>query len=340
MIEQVDVAVVGATGLVGQAVLKLLEERQFPLGELYLLASDASAGETYTVADKRYTVQPLPDFDFSRVLIAFFCVPEEVSGEYAMQAAAAGAIVIDSSAQHRNAADIPLVIPEINPDAVEAYTAYNIISCPASSTVQMLLALNPIHQAVGIERVNAVTFQAVSGKGRAGIEELSSQAIALFNLKPIESKHFSRQIAFNLIPQIGEFGDDGYTREELQLQQETQKILQDADILIDATAVQAPVFYGHSQALTIETKGKMTIDKVRERLIKAEGVTVMDVPATGGYPTATSEAAHENAVFVGRIRSCRGPEPGLHLWVVADNVLRGAAQNSVGIAEILVKGYL
>jgi len=335
-----DVAVVGATGAVGEAMLEILAERDFPVGRLYPLASSRSAGKKVRFRGEELTVGDLAEFDFSKVQIGLFSAGASVSKEYAPKAAAAGCVVIDNTSQFRYEDDIPLVVPEVNPEKVADYRNRGIIANPNCSTIQMVVALKPIHDAVGIERINVATYQAVSGTGKEAIEELAQQTALLLNGKPIETRVYPKQIAFNALPHIDVFLDNGYTKEEMKMVWETRKILGDDTIQVNPTCVRIAVFYGHSEAVHVETREKITAEQARALLEKAPGVSVLDERAPGGYPTAVTEAAHHDAVFVGRIREDISHPRGLDLWIVADNVRKGAALNSVQIAEILVKDYL
>ena len=335
-----DVAVVGATGAVGETMLKVLEERNFPVGNLYLLASSRSAGKKVEFKGEWYEVLDLDTFDFSKAQIGLFSPGASVSAIYAPKAAAAGCVVIDNTSQFRYDEDIPLVVPEVNPDAIAGYKNRGIIANPNCSTIQMLVALKPIYDAVGIRRINVATYQAVSGTGKEAIEELAKQTVNIMNLKPIECEVYPKQIAFNCIPQIDVFMENGYTKEEMKMVWETQKILGNKDIKVNPTAVRVPVFYGHSEAVHIETDTKITAQRARELLEATEGVVVIDEHQNGGYPTAVSDAADTNPVYVGRIREDISTECGLNLWVVADNVRKGAATNAVQIAEVLISQYL
>jgi aspartate-semialdehyde dehydrogenase len=336
-----DVAVVGASGTVGSSMLGILEERDFPVGRVYALASERSTAKQAVFNDVALQVEDLAKFDFTKVRIALFSAGATVSAKYAPKAAAAGCVVIDNTSQFRYEPDIPLVVPEVNPQAVAQYKNRGIIANPNCSTIQMVVALKPIYDAVGIERINVVTYQSVSGAGTGAIEELASQTAQLLNGHPVDKgSTFAKQIAFNVLPQIDEFQDNGYTREEMKMLWETRKILADESIQVNATAVRVPVFYGHSEALHIETREKLTADQARKLLRQAPGVVVLDERRSGGYPTAVTEAAHKDAVFVGRIREDHSHPRGLDLWVVADNVRKGAALNSVQVAELLVKSYL
>ncbi len=335
-----DVAVVGATGAVGETIISILEERKFPVGTLYPLASARSAGSRVEFRGSYVKVQDLAQFDFSKVQIGLFSAGGDVSEIYAPKAAAAGCVVIDNTAHFRYEADIPLVIPEVNPHAIAQYPARNIIANPNCSTIQMLVALKPIYDAVGITRINVCTYQSVSGTGKEAIEELAGQSAALLNASPIEPKVYPKQIAFNVLPQIDVFLDNGYTKEEMKMVWETQKIFEDANIKVNPTAARVPVFYGHSEAVHIETRDKISAAQARALLQKAPGVVVLDELKPGGYPTAVTESAGTDAVYVGRIREDISHPRGLDLWIVSDNVRKGAALNSIQIAEILIKDYL
>jgi aspartate-semialdehyde dehydrogenase len=335
-----NVAVVGATGAVGEAMIEILEQRQFPVNRFYPLASSRSAGSTVSFRGKHHRVGVLEDFDFANAQIALFSAGASVSEQYAPRAGEAGCVVIDNSSQFRYDSDVPLVVPECNPAATEAYRQRNIIANPNCSTIQMVVALKPLQDAVGIERLNVCTYQAVSGTGREAMEELAAQTAALLNAKPIESKVYPRQIAFNVIPHCDVFLDNGYTKEEMKMVWETRKILEDDSILVNPTAVRVPVFYGHSEAVNVITREPLGAAEARELLRHAPGVEVMDDPENGAYPTAVTDSAGQDAVYVGRIRDDLSHERGLNLWIVSDNVRKGAALNSVQIAEILVKDYL
>lgn len=336
-----DVAVVGATGAVGGAMLEILAERNFPVDKLYALASERSAGKRVAFKDGELKVEDLADFDFSKVQIGLFSAGAKVSEQYAPKAAAAGCVVVDNTSRFRYEGDIPLVVTEVNPQALAQYTKRRIIANPNCSTIQMLVALKPIYDAVGIERINVATYQAVSGAGSSAIEELARQTALLLNGKPLETGgKFPKQMAFNVLPHIDEFQDNGYTREEMKMSWETRKILGDDQIKVNATCVRVPVFFGHSEAVHIETRDKITAREARALLQKAPGVVVLDQPKPGGYPTPVTEASGQDPVFVGRIREDISHPRGLDLWVVADNVRKGGALNSVQIAELLVKSYL
>jgi aspartate-semialdehyde dehydrogenase len=338
--EQFDVAVVGATGLVGQTMIEILEQREFPVGNLHALASERSVGKTVEFRGKHVKVQALESFDFAGVDIGLFSAGAGVSAEHAPRAGEAGCIVIDNTSCFRNEPDIPLIVPEVNPAAIAGYPPRNIIANPNCSTIQMVVALGPIYAAVGIERINVATYQAVSGAGRGLVEALAGQTAALLSGQPKDLDGDEKPIAFNAIPHIDEFQDNGYTREEMKMVWETRKIFDDDSILVNPTAVRIPVFFGHSEALHVETRDPLSAADARALLEAAPGVTVIDEQRPGGYPTAVTEGANRDAVFVGRIRQDISHDRGLNLWVVSDNVRKGAALNSVQIAEILVREYL
>lgn len=335
-----NVAVLGATGAVGETMLSILAERNFPVGEVYALASANSAGKRVSFGDTSLIVRDVAEFDFSQARIGLFSAGASVSAVYGPQAAAAGCVVVDNTSCFRYEDDIPLVVPEVNPAAIAQYKSRGIIANPNCSTIQMLVALKPIHDAAGIERINVCTYQAVSGTGKKAIEELAGQTAALLNGKPIRSQVYPRQIAFNVLPHINVFLENGYTREEMKMVWETRKIMGDDRIQVNPTAVRVPVFYGHSEAIHIETREKLTAGAARALLEQAPGVVVLDEREPGGYPTAVTEAAGRDPVYVGRIREDISHPRGLNLWVVADNIRKGAAFNSVQIAEILIQHYL
>ena len=331
-----DIAVVGATGLVGEALFEVLAEREFPVGEIYALASNRSLGRSVSFKSRRLPVLDLAGFDFSKTQLGLFSAGGEVSREFAPKAAAAGCIVIDNTSEFRYEDDVPLIVPEVNLHALDQYRNRGIIANPNCSTIQLVVALKPIYDAVGIERIQVATYQSVSGAGREAVEELAEQSTALLSGKgPVEPRVMPKQIAFNCLPQIDRFEENGYTREEMKIVWETRKILGDPAIRVNATAVRVPVFYGHSEVVSIETRSKLSAADARALLEKAPGVEVLDDRRPGGYPTAATEAANRDTVYVGRIREDLSSDRGLNLWVVADNVRKGAATNSVQIAEAL-----
>lgn len=335
-----NIAVVGATGVVGEALLDILHKRKFPAEHVHALASERSAGTQLEFGNGHITVENLAEFDFSDVAIALFSAGGSVSAEYAPKAAAAGCVVIDNTSHFRYDDDIPLVVPEVNPEAIADYKSRGIIANPNCSTIQMLVALKPLYDAVGIERINVCTYQAVSGAGRSAVEELVRQTSFLLNGRPLEIEGDAKQIAFNAVPHIDVFQDNRYTKEEMKMVWETRKILADDSILVNPTAVRIPVFFGHSEAVHIETRDKISAADATELLASAPGVQVLDGVEMGQYPTAVTESSGQDPVFVGRIREDISHDRGLNLWVVADNIRKGAALNSVQIAEILAKNYL
>ncbi|MCP5475897.1 MAG: aspartate-semialdehyde dehydrogenase [Rhodanobacteraceae bacterium] len=338
--ERFKIAVVGATGAVGTTMLEILAERDFPASEVVALASARSAGSRVKFGEQSLKVQDLDSYDFKDVAIALFSAGGSVSRVHAPRAVAAGAIVVDNTSEFRYDADIPLVVSEVNPHAIAGYRKRGIIANPNCSTMQMLVALAPLHRAAGIVRINVATYQSVSGAGQTGMEELGRQTASLLNFQAIEPKKFPVQIAFNLIPQIDVFTDNGYTKEEMKMVWETQKILEDPTIMVNPTAVRVPVFYGHSEAVHLETREKITVQRARELLEDAPGVVVVDEARAGGYPTPVTHAAGQDPVFVGRIREDISHPRGLNLWIVSDNIRKGAALNAVQIAELLVKSYM
>lgn len=338
MAQKFDVCVLGATGLVGKTIMEILEQRDFPVNKLYPLASARSAGEIIEFNGESIEVIDADTFDFSLAQIGFFSAGGATSAKYAPIAGDAGCIVIDNTSEFRYEDDIPLVVPEVNPGALAEYRNRNIIANPNCSTIQMMVALKPIHDAVGIERINVCTYQSVSGAGKEAMDELAKQCADLLSGKPIEPKNFSRQIAFNVIPQIDVFQDNGYTKEEMKMVWETKKILGDDTIRVNPTAVRVPVFFGHAEAIHLETRDQISAEEVKELLKQAEGVEVCEKDED--FPTQIGEASGVDATFVGRIREDISHPNGINLWVVADNVRKGAATNSVQIAEALIKDHL
>ncbi|NND37151.1 MAG: aspartate-semialdehyde dehydrogenase, partial [Gammaproteobacteria bacterium] len=318
----------------------VLAERNFPVNKLYALASERSVGKTVAYRNRELPVENLAEFDFSTVQIGLFSAGGSISAEYAPKAAAAGCVVVDNTSHFRRDEDIPLVVPEVNPEAIADYTNRGIIANPNCSTIQMVVALKPIYDAVGIERINVATYQAVSGAGKSAMEELVRQTTTLLNGRPLEIEGPAKQIAFNCIPHIDTFQDNRYTREEMKMVWETQKILGDEAILVNPTAVRIPVFYGHSEAVHIETREKISAEAVCDLMREAPGIELIDGVDFGEYPTAVTDASGTDPVFVGRVREDISHPRGIDLWVVSDNIRKGAALNSVQIAEILAKNYL
>jgi len=340
MSKKFNVAVVGATGAVGETMLSILQERHFPVENIVALASSRSAGSTIRFNGKTVVVEELEGFDFKGIDIGLFSPGASVSKIHAPRAAEAGCVVIDNTSEFRYDDDIPLVIPEVNPHAIADYKNRGIIANPNCSTIQMLVALKPIHDAATIKRINVCTYQAVSGTGKEAIEELAKQTAELLSGRTAVCEVYPKQIAFNALPHIDDFQDNGYTKEEMKMVWETRKIFEDDAIQVNPTAVRIPVFFGHSEAIHIETRKKLSAGQVKKILSNKPGIELMDEHKDGGYPTAVSEAAGNDQVFVGRIREDISHPRGINLWVVSDNVRKGAALNSIQIAEILVKDYL
>ncbi len=333
------IAVVGATGAVGHEMLQILAERAFPADEVVALASSASKGREVSFGENaQLKVQALDTFDFTGIDLALFSPGAAVSAKYAPKAAAAGAIVIDNTSQFRMEPDVPLIVPEVNPEAIAGYRARGIIANPNCSTIQMVLALKPLHDLAKIRRIVVATYQSVSGAGRGAMDELFNQTRAIFVNGPVEKEEFPKQIAFNVIPQIDVFLDNGDTKEEQKMAAETQKIL-DPAIQLTATCVRVPVFIGHAEAVNVAFEKPITVDAARAAMKAFPGVGVVDYRTEEGYVTP-QECAGEDRVFVSRVRADSTVEHGLNLWVVADNLRKGAALNAVQIAETLVREHL
>ena len=337
MIKEVDIAIIGATTQVAETLLEVLEERKFPVAQIHLLDSESSSGARLEFDGYALKIGDIKSFDFSRVQIAFFVSTEAISKEYVEKAVSQGCMVIDRTPAFRNDKDVPLVIPEVNEDALENIHKRKIVSSPSCNSIQMLLALKPIHDAVGVKRINVSTYQSVSGSGKSAAEELASQTAALLNFRDVKCKTYPKQIAFNVLPQVGELLDNGYTDEEMKLVHETQKILNDDSIMVNATAVRVPVFIGHAASIHIETKEKISATKVNELLANADGIEVLSEKE---WPTPVTDAAGKDSVFVGRVREDISSENGINMWVATDNMRKGAATNAVQIAEILLKLYI
>ncbi len=334
-----DVAVVGATGAVGNEMIRILEERKFPVGRLVLLASERSAGKELSFRGKALPVEVLNENSFKGIQIGLFSAGGSISEKFAPIAAKAGCVVIDNTSAFRMVPEIPLVVPEVNPEAIMFYKNRGIIANPNCSTIQMVVALKPIHDAVRIKRIVVSSYQAVSGTGKRAIEELSLQTRALLNGQEPVIKVYPYQIAFNCLPHIDVFLDNGYTKEEMKMVNETKKIMNDPSIAVTATTVRVPVFYAHSESVNIETEKKITAEEVRKLLASAPGVRVVDNPREKQYPLAI-DAAGGDDTLVGRIREDESIPNGINMWVVADNIRKGAALNAVQIAEILIRQYL
>jgi aspartate-semialdehyde dehydrogenase len=333
------VAVAGATGAVGLEMIKTLEQRKFPVGSVKLLASERSVGKELRFNGEPVKVEQLTKDSFKGIQIALFSAGAGRSLEFAPAAAASGAVVVDNSSAFRMDPEIPLVVPEVNPHAIAQYPKRGIIANPNCSTIQMVVALKPIHDAVRIKRIVVSTYQAVSGTGLKAIDELLSQTRALLASQKVEKKVYPHQIAFNCLPHIDSFLDNGYTKEEMKMVNETRKIMEDPTIRVTATTVRVPVLHSHSESVNIETEKKITPREVREILSRAAGVKVVDNPGINEYPLAI-HAAGRDETFVGRIREDESIANGINLWVVSDNVRKGAALNAVQIAEILIEKYI
>jgi aspartate-semialdehyde dehydrogenase len=333
------VAVVGVTGAVGQQMVACLEERNFPVGRLVPLASERSVGKTVTFLGKEISVEVLNEDSFDGVEIALFSAGGGISKEFGPIAARAGAVVVDNSSAWRMDPEVPLVVPEVNPHDIGLYTKTGIIANPNCSTIQLVVALKPLHDAARIKRVVVSTYQAVSGTGQKAVDELAEQVRALLSCQPTKNEVYPHRIAFNCLPHIDVFLPNGYTKEEMKMVNETVKIMGDDTIKVTATTVRVPVFYGHSEAVNIETERKLTPDEARRILAAAPGVKVVDNPAKNEYPMPL-DAAGQDLTLVGRIREDFSIANGLNFWVVADNLRKGAATNAVQIAEILIRDYL
>nr|WP_156804460.1 aspartate-semialdehyde dehydrogenase [Gallaecimonas xiamenensis] len=332
----INVAILGASGAVGDTLLELLEERDFPVGELFLLASSRSAGQTRQFKGKSLIIEDVEQFDWSKVELAFFSAGGSVSRHWAPIAADAGVLVIDNTSEFRYQPEVPLVVPEVNPEAIADYRNRNIIANPNCSTIQMLVALKPIHDRYGISRINVATYQATSGAGRSAMEELAKQTADVLSGRPAEPSKFPKQIAFNCLPQIDVFQDNGFTKEEMKMHWETQKILGDDSVAVNATCVRVPAFYGHAEAVHLEAHQPVDVNEVKALLAQAPGIELVE---DSDYPTQVTHASGSDSVFVSRVRADFSHPHGLNLWVVADNVRKGAATNSVQIAEHWLANY-
>lgn len=333
-----NIAIVGATGAVGEQMIECLEERNFPVGKIKYLASARSAGQILEYKGKAVQVEELKHDSFAGIDIALFSAGGDRSREFCPSAWKAGAVCIDNSSAWRMDPDVPLVVPEVNPHAIAGYSTKGIIANPNCSTIQMVVALKPLHDFATIKRIVVSTYQAVSGTGKKAVDELHKQVVELLNARSPEAEVYPHRIAFNCLPQIDSFGDNGYTKEEMKMVNETRKILE-ADIKTTATAVRVPVFYGHSESINVETERKITAAKAMELIARAPGCELVDDVLNQTYPMAI-DAAGQDLVHVGRIREDESIENGLNLWVVADNIRKGAATNAVQIAEILIEKYL
>lgn len=331
----INIAVIGATGMVGTALLSILEERNFPINNLYLLASKKSSGETRTFRGKTFPLLDLATFDFSQSTISFFCVGNEIAAEFAPKAVEKGNFVIDKSSFFRYHPDVPLIVPEVNGQLLKTIKKNSIISSPNCSTIPIVMALKPIYDAVGIARINVATYQSVSGTGKDAVTELVEQTAAILNGESFTPKIYPQQIAFNVLPHIDEFQENGYTKEEMKIVWETHKIFNDQSIAINPTAARVPVLFGHSAAVNIETKKHISLEEVEKLLSNTPGVELLKGRNT--YPTPVRDAAGHDLVYVGRLRKDISSNNGLNMWIVADNIRIGAALNAIHIAEVLLK---
>ncbi|MGX9417255.1 aspartate-semialdehyde dehydrogenase [Vibrio sp. RC27] len=337
MSQEFNIALLGASEPVGEAIIDMLQEREFPMGDLILLASEPNEEKSYRVDGKSLYIQEVADFDWSQVHLAFFCESSESSEQWASVAADEGVIVIDSTERYRYDYDVPLVIPEVNPEAISEFRNRNVIASPSATTVQLLVALKPIHDAFGVERVNVSTYQSVSAAGKAGVDELAGQTARLLNGLPPESDHFSQTIAFNCLPQVDQLTENGYTREEMALVLETQKVFNDPSIAVNPTCVIVPVFYGHAATVHLETRTPVDVSQVTELLEQAPSIQVFN---GHDFPTTVRDATGKDEVMVGRIRNDISHHSGINFWVVADNVRKGSAINAIQIAQLLIDEYL
>ncbi|MBI2068320.1 MAG: aspartate-semialdehyde dehydrogenase [Deltaproteobacteria bacterium] len=339
MTKKYKIGVVGATGAVGREMVSILGERKFPVECLRLFASEKSVGEKMTFCGKAISVELLQENSFQGEQIVLFSAGGTVSQRFAPLAAEAGAVVIDNSSAFRMAEDIPLIVPEVNPQDVGQYKKRRIIANPNCSTIQLVAVLKPLHDAAGLRRVVVSTYQSTAGAGQKAMKELSEQVVALFNQREIEKRVFPHQIAFNCIPHIDVFLDNGYTKEEMKIVNESRKIMGLPTLRITSTAVRVPVFCSHSESVNVELERKLSVARIREILSKAPGVTVYDDPSKNQYPLAV-ESTGKDDVFVGRIRIDESVENGFNLWIVSDNLRKGAALNAVQIAELLAEKYI
>ncbi len=337
--KEFNVAVVGATGAVGNEMIETLQQRKFPVRSLKLLASERSLGVSLTYKGQDVPVEVLKEDSFKGIQIGLFSAGGSISQKFAPIAASDGCVVIDNTSAFRMEPDIPLVVPEVNAHAIKDYKKRGIIANPNCSTIQMVVALKPLHDAARIKRIVVSSYQAVSGTGKKAIYELETQVRALFSNQDIEKKVYPHQIAFNCLPHIDVFLENGYTKEEMKMVNETKKIMEDENIQVTATTVRVPVFFGHSESVNVEFEKELTPEAARKLLAKAPGVKVIDDPKKNEYPLAIY-AAGKDETFVGRIRKDESVKYGLNMWVVADNIRKGAALNAVQIAEILAEKYL
>ena len=341
MAKTYDIAVVGASSLVGEHLIELLATRYFPVGELHALEQNADEELEVSFKGESVDVQNLADFDFQQVQLAFFvCDDAQVAAMYAPQAAEAGCVVIDGTGCLAMDADVPLVMPTINPYALADYTLKGMVASPHAMTLAMLTALKPLHDAATVSRVNIATYQAVADIGRAGVDELARQTAQLLNGRPVEPKLYAKQMAFNLLPQVGEFGMEGYTAEEIALVHETQRILEDDRIQVIPTAVRVPVFFGSAAVLHVELLDTLSPAAAVQLWQDVVGIEVLDDPQLATYATSVTEAATSDGIYISRVREMLASPSGLNFWLVTDNVRNGAALNSVQIAELLIRDSL
>ena len=335
--DKYNIAIIGATGIVGESLLDIISTRKFPINKLIAVASKRSEGSKVKFGDNLLDVIAIDNYDFKNIDIAFFSAGSSVSKEYAPIAAKAGAIIIDNTSEFRYIDDIPLIVPEVNAIDIAQYEKTNIIANPNCSTIQMLVALKPIHDRYKILSINVCTYQAVSGSGKKGVDELLAQSHSYMNQQEVKPSVYPKQIAFNVIPFVDSFCENGYTKEEMKMVWETQKIL-DKNIKVNATAVRVPVLIGHSESVTIETQSPVDIKEIMSDFENNDGIELIDKPDSNEYPTAFLNGHGTDKVYVGRVRKSLDSDNILNIWVVADNVRKGAALNSVQIAEQLIKG--
>lgn len=340
MSDNINIAVVGAASLEGKAALEILAEQDLPLGQVFVVDSDVSAGGRVEFDGKHQRIQPLAEFDFSQVQVALFFVASDLAEEYAPKAAGQGCVVIDDSACFRLDEDVPLVIADVNPEAIAGYKESGIIANPNGCVNILLTAIKPLHDAAGVTRVNVSTYQSASGAGQAGTEELASQATSMFNLREIKPKVFDKQLAFNLLPLIGALEDNGYSHEEMKMVREVAKLLGETAPTVNPTTVRVPVFHGHAMSVHLETRDKLTAAAAAKLLANAPGVSLIAADSEEGYPTPVTDAVGGDTVMVGRLREDISHDKGLDLWLVADNLRKGSALNSVQTCKILIKEYL
>ena len=334
--DKYNIAIVGATGIVGESLLDILKTRNFPYDNVFAVASERSAGASVKFGKDLLEVSDIKKFDFGNIDFAFFSAGSSVSKEYAPKAASKGAIVIDNTSEFRYVDDIPLIVPEVNPKDIRLYKNKNIIANPNCSTIQMLVALKPIHDLFKVKRITVSTYQAVSGSGKKGINELIEQTHSFMNQQELHNKVYPKNIAFNVIPFVDSFNDNGFTREEMKMVWETNKIL-DKNIKVNATAARVPVITGHSESVTIETENDIDIKRVIDKYNSTEGIELIDNPEELTFPTAFSDGDGTDKVAIGRIRKDLDSDNILNIWVVADNVRKGAALNSIQIAELIIR---